>query len=130
MPFLIAETNARLVLSDAASDFRRRALAEVKERVGLARDIFAGLDVRTNEAIPFLWLTLPEPWLSSTFKSAAAAENILIDEEDEYKVGRSETSYHGVRVGLTVPPRADVAQGLRTLRRLVDHGMGAYDTYN
>ena len=83
-----------------------------------------------DDSVPFLWLTLPEPWLSSTFKSAAAAENILIDEEDEYKVGRSDTAYHGVRVGFSVPGDAAVAEGFRTLRRLVDHGMGAYDTYN
>ena len=129
-PFLMSEIAAQLVLSEAAFDVRRRTLVEIAHRAGLAREAFQGLDVRLDDTVPFLWLTLPEPWLSSTFKSAAAAENILIDEEDEYKVGRSESPYHGVRIGFTVPDSAEVAEGFRTLRRLIDHGMGAYDTYN
>jgi DNA-binding transcriptional MocR family regulator len=129
-PFLMSEIAARLVLSEAAFEVRRKTLAEIARRAALAREIFRGLDIRLNDCVPFLWLTLPEPWLSSTFKSTAAAENILIDEEDEYKIGRSDTVYHGVRVGFTIPSAAEVETGFRTLRRLVDHGMGAYDTYN
>ncbi len=129
-PFLMAEIAARLVLSGAAFEFRRKTLAEIARRAALAREIFQGLDIRLNDCMPFFWLTLPEPWLSSTFKSAAAAESILVDEEDEYKVGRSESAYHGVRVGFSVPAFAEVEEGFRTLRRLVDHATGAYDTYN
>ncbi len=130
MPFLMAEINARLVLSEAAFTFKQKALAEIARRAALAREIFQGLDIRLHDTIPFFWLTLPEPWLSSTFKSAAAAENILIDEEDEYKIGRSASAYHGVRVGFSVPSLPEVDAGFRTLRRLAERGMGAYDTYN
>jgi DNA-binding transcriptional MocR family regulator len=129
-PYLMSEIGARLVLSEAAFDFKRKTLAEIARRSAVAREIFQGLDIRLHDNVPFFWLTLPEPWLSSTFKTAAAAENILIDEEDEYKIGRSESAYHGVRVGFSVPSLPEVAQGFHTLRRLVDRGMGAYDTYN
>jgi DNA-binding transcriptional MocR family regulator len=129
-PFLMSEIAARLVLCGGAHEARRKSLAEIARRAQLAREIFEGLDIRVHDQAPFLWLTLPEPWLSSTFKSAAAAENILVDEEDEYKVGRSEGAYHGVRIGFSVPGPAETAEGFRTLRRLVDHAAGAYDSYS
>jgi len=130
-PFLVSEIAARLVLSGAATDFRTATLADIAGRVRLARDVFTGLDVRLNDRIPFLWLTLPEPWLSGVFKNAAAGANILIDDEDEYKAVRSDKVYHAVRVGFsTVPDLGRVAAGFRTLRDLLDQGPVAYDTYN
>ncbi|MGQ7791861.1 aminotransferase-like domain-containing protein [Faunimonas sp. B44] len=130
-PFLLAEVVARLVNSGAAFELADATRAEIARRVALARDIFGGLDVRLLDDAPFLWLTLPEPWLSGTFKTAAAAEGILIDGEDEYKPGRSDTAYHGVRIGFsTVPEIERVEAGFRTLRRLVDQGPAAYDAYN
>jgi DNA-binding transcriptional MocR family regulator len=130
-PFLMAELAARLVLSGAASEIRAATLTTIASRVQLARDIFAGLDVRLDDRIPFLWLTLPEPWLSGLFKNAAARENIMIDDEDEYRAARSERVYHAVRVGFsTVPDLATVAAGFHTLRQLLDQGPVAYDTYN
>ncbi len=129
-PFLMSEIAARLVNSGAAFDFKRAALADIRRRTALARETFDGLDVRIHDTVPFLWLTLPEPWLSGTFKKAAAAEHILIDDEDEYKPGRSDAAYHGVRIGFSVPEIERVAAGFRTLRRLVDSGTGAYDNYN
>ena len=130
VPFLMAEIVARLVNSGAAFELKNATLSEIARRVALAREAFAGLDVRLRDAAPFLWLTLPEPWLSGTFKNAAAAEGILIDDEDEYKAARSGTVYHGVRIGFSVPEFDRVEAGFRALRRLVDNGTGAYDSYN
>jgi DNA-binding transcriptional MocR family regulator len=130
-PFLMSEIAARMVRSGEADELKKETLATIGSRVALARDIFAGLDVRLHDRVPFLWLTLPEPWLSSTFKAAAAAENILIDDEDEYKPVRSDAVYHGVRIGFSsVLDTERVGEGFRALRRLVDQGTGAYDTYN
>ena len=130
-PFLVSEIAARLVLSGAAFDFRTATLAAIASRVQLAREAFGGLDVRLHDSVPFLWLTLPEPWLSSAFKSAAAAENILIDEEDDYRPVRSDKVHHAVRIGFsTVHDLGAVADGFNTLRRLLDQGPPAYDTYN
>lgn len=130
-PFLLSEVAARLVLSGTASEFRTATLAAIAGRVRLARETFAGLNVRLDERVPFLWLTLPEPWFSGAFKNAAASENILIDDEDEYRAVRSDKVYHAVRVGFSTVPDLDrVAAGFRTLRRLLDQGPIAYDTYN
>ena len=130
-PFLLSEVVARLVNSGQAAEFRTATLADIARRVALAREILRASTCIWTIGFPSLWLTLPEPWLSGGFKTAAATENILIDEEDEYKPGRSDTVYHGVRIGFsTVADFARVEGGFRTLRRLVDQGPMAYDTYN
>ena len=75
-------------------------------------------------------MNLPEPWLSGTFKHAAASEGVLIDDEDEYKPGRTEQFYHRVRVGFSAPKsREDVAERFSTIRRLIDHANAGYDSY-
>ncbi|MBZ8134699.1 PLP-dependent aminotransferase family protein [Afifella sp. IM 167] len=130
-PFLTAETVARLVNSGAAFELMQRTRADVAARVSLARKTFEGCDVQLHDAVPFLWLNLPEPWLSGTFKAAAAAENIAIDEEDEFKPARSDIAFHGVRLGITTEPSRElVGAGFRTLRQLLDQGPAAYDSYN
>jgi len=130
-PFLMAETVARVVNSGTAFELMERTRTDVAARVMLAREIFSGCDVHLHEAAPFLWLNLPEPWLSGTFKAAAAAESIAIDEEDEFKPARSDTAFHGVRIGFTTEPdHARVRDGFATLRRLLDQGPSAYDSYN
>ena len=69
----------------------------------MARRIFAGLDFQSHPNVPYLWMKLPEPWLSGTFKQVAANEGVLIDDEDEYKPGRGESVYYRVRVGFSIP---------------------------
>ena len=61
----------------AAGPVRRTPTMPYSEALGRDREprgasrarCFAGLDIRLDERVPFLWLNLPEPWLSSTFKS-------------------------------------------------------------
>ncbi len=131
MPFLMTELVARLVVSEAAFELMATSRAEIAQRVALARQALAGLHVRLSDFSPFLWLTLPEPWLSGTFKAAAAAANILICEEDEFKPARCDTAFHGVRLGFSsVPDRRRVGEGFLTLRRLLDQGPAGYDSYN
>jgi DNA-binding transcriptional MocR family regulator len=130
IPFLLAELAAELVLSGEADLIRAQVRRELEGREALARSSFAGLDFISHRVAPFLWMKLPEPWLSSTFKNAAAAEGVLIDDEDEYKPIRTDKVYHRVRVSFSNPPtRQDVQSGLATLRRLIDHGNPGYDGY-
>jgi DNA-binding transcriptional MocR family regulator len=90
----------------------------------------AGYDMQSAPDAPFLWLKLPEPWLSGTFKAAAAAANVLIDDEDEFKTGRSGKVYHRVRVGITNPlTRAETAKGLQVLRNLLEDNGACYDSF-
>lgn len=129
LPYLLAELAARLVLSGTADAIRTQVAEEVSAREAHARDILAGLDFNSHPRVPFLWLKLPDPWLSGTFRQAAFAEDILIDDEDEFKAGRSEKTFYRVRIGFSSPEnREDVVTGLTRLRRLLAHGPTGYDS--
>lgn len=128
-PFLMAELAARLVLSGEADAIRARVRAELQLREKLARERLAGHDFVSDSRAPFLWLKLPEPWLSGTFRQAAANEGVLVDDEDEFKSGRTEHVYHRVRVGFSSLPRPDVEVGFDRLRSLLDNPMAGYDSY-
>jgi len=130
MPFLLAELGARLVLSGAAADIRKRSIAEINARLAIADRVLAGFEFRRRANVPFIWLELPEPWLSGTFKKAAFAEGILLDDEDEFRAGRSDQSYHRVRIGVSSErDRAEIERGLMALRRLLDSGRSGYDSF-
>lgn len=130
MPFLLAELSARLVLSQEAATMKSRCLDEINARLKLACDALAGFDFRWRANVPFLWIALPEPWLSGTFKNAAADENLLVDDEDEFKAGRSDQAFHRIRIGITTPRRREeVSTGLATIRRLLGSGGSGYDSF-
>jgi DNA-binding transcriptional MocR family regulator len=130
LPFLLASLSAELVNGGEAAKTRGKVRRELAAREELARKIFAGHDFRSHKNAPYLWMKLPEPWMSGTFKQVAANEGVLVDDEDEYKAGRSERVFHRVRISFSMPPtREDVAAGFATLRRLMDHGGAGYDSY-
>ncbi|MVA97796.1 aminotransferase class I/II-fold pyridoxal phosphate-dependent enzyme [Nitratireductor sp. CAU 1489] len=129
-PFLLAELAAQLVLSGEADAIRARVRAEIEAREKLARTILSGFDFTSHPRAPFLWLKLPEPWHSGTFKKAAANEGVLIDDEDEYKPARTDKVHHRVRVGFSVPPTRDaVRSGFQILRQLLEGGVAGYDSF-
>ncbi|TJW81448.1 MAG: PLP-dependent aminotransferase family protein, partial [Mesorhizobium sp.] len=70
LPFLLAELCSRLVLSGQASEMRKRSIVEINARVAIVRETLAGFDFNALDNVPFVWLTLPDPWLSGTFKNA------------------------------------------------------------
>lgn len=128
-PFLLAELAARLVLSGEAAAIRAKVCAEIEVRSAMAREAFAGFDIASHPRAPFLWMKLPEPWLSATFKQAAANDNVLIDDEDEFKSARTERTFHRVRIGFSNPPREALAGGFARLRSLLDSDVAAYDRF-
>ncbi|WAJ31208.1 PLP-dependent aminotransferase family protein [Antarcticirhabdus aurantiaca] len=127
LSFILAEAGARLVLSGAADELRARSMAEIAARQAIVAQALAGHDFATHAHAPFIWLKLPEPWLSGTFKAAAARENILVDDEDEYKPERMERSYHRARMSYSSGDRQGIAAGFAQLRRLLDSGVAGYD---
>ncbi len=130
LPFLLAELCARLVLTGAADDLRKRSVAEITEREALARTLLAGQDFVSAPRLPFLWLRLPEPWLSGTFKQAALEAGVLVDDEDEFKAGRTDRTFHRVRIGFSsTESRSDVVRGISSLRQLLDSGRLGYDSF-
>ena len=107
LPFMLAELASRMVMSGEADAIRQAARVEIEAREAMARQAFAGLDFVSHKRAPFLWMKLPDPWLSGTFKQAAASEGVLVDDEDEYKPGRTEHFYHRIRVGFSTPKRRE-----------------------
>ncbi|MDG4875607.1 PLP-dependent aminotransferase family protein [Mesorhizobium sp. WSM4935] len=131
LPFLLAEVGTRLVISGQADEIRKRCIAEIQARLAIVRDMLAGFDFKARDNVPFVWLTLPDPWLSGTFKNACLAQGVLIDDEDEFKAGRSEQVFHGVRFGVSQPRQSkDVAGGVAVIRRLLDEGRAGYDSFS
>lgn len=130
MPFILAELCSRLVLSGEAAAIRKRCIAEINARLAIARDRLDGFEFSWRPNVPFIWLLLPDPWLSGTFKNAAYQRGVLIDDEDEFKAGRTEQVFHRVRLGVSAPRnRDDVVQGLSVIRSLLDEGRAGYDTF-
>ncbi|TIM21289.1 MAG: PLP-dependent aminotransferase family protein, partial [Mesorhizobium sp.] len=114
-----------------ASEMRKRSTAEISARIGIVRETLDGFDFKALDNVPFVWLTLPDPWLSGTFKQACLEHGVLIDDEDEFKAGRSEQVFHGVRFGVSQPERReDLAHGLAVIRRLLDEGRAGYDSFS
>jgi DNA-binding transcriptional MocR family regulator len=130
LPFLLAELASQLVLTGEAVKTRGKVRQELAAREAMAREIFAGHDFQSHRNAPYLWMKLPEPWLSGTFKQVAASEGVLVDDENEYKAGRGDEIFHRIRVSFSMPPtRDEVATGFSTIRRLMDHGGTGYDSY-
>ena len=131
LPFLLAEIGTRLIMSGQAGEIRQRCIAEIRARIAIVHETLAGFDFKARDNVPFVWLTLPDPWLSGTFKNACLAQGVLIDDEDEFKAGRSEQVFHGVRFGVSQPRQGkDVADGLAVIRRLLDEGRAGYDSFS
>lgn len=129
--FVLAETTAQLVLSGQAEALRAQCAEEIAWREELARTIFSGYDFVSSPHVPILWLKLPEPWLTGTFKTAAYENGLLIDDEDEFKAGRGERTYHRVRIAFSSPTdRKKVENGFITLRHLLENGHAGYEGSN
>ncbi|MGE0847955.1 MAG: PLP-dependent aminotransferase family protein, partial [Flavobacteriaceae bacterium] len=130
IPFLLAELGARLVLSGHARAIRAGVREEIAAREAAARRIFAGHEFSSSPEAPFIWLKLPDPWFSATFRTAALGEGVLVDDEDEYKPVRTGQTFHRIRVGFTsVQTREDALRGFGILRRLLDNAGASYDSF-
>jgi DNA-binding transcriptional MocR family regulator len=128
--FMLAQLAANLVNGGDAAAICGKVRKEVAAREEIARRIFDGLDFRSHRNVPYLWMKLPEPWLSGTFKQVAANEGVLVDDEDEYKPARGDKTFYRIRVSFSIPKvREDVTAGFSTIRRLIDHAGSGYDSY-
>lgn len=129
IPFLMAELSARLVISGDADSIRKACISEIETRRGIVSETLKGVDFNSAPGIAFVWVKLPEPWLSGTFRNAAMNENVLIDDEDEFKPARTDRIFHRVRISFSLPKTHDeLKRGLSVLRRLLDNGSAGYDS--
>ncbi len=130
LPFLTAELCCQLVLSGRADEIHAQSIAEIEARTAIVRRKLEGFEFRLEDRIPFVWLALPDPWLSGTFKNAALQNGVLLDDEDEFKAGRSEKVFHRIRFGISQPRRReDVEAGVGVIRRLLEEGRAGYESF-
>lgn len=127
--FLNMEVAARLVLSGQASAIRAAVIAEIMVRGGIFDDIFERETPKHAAALPFRWLTLPEPWTSPAFHLAALNHSISIVGEDEFRPVRPDKSDHCVRIALSAASDREVlSSALTTLKGLYDSGSVSYES--
>ncbi|WP_420961910.1 PLP-dependent aminotransferase family protein [Brucella sp. IR073] len=128
LPYAMTEVTARLVLSGEAARFKAAVLEEMGEREAIAREILAGHRFISHPRCPYIWLTLPDPWLPGTFKDAALDAGIAILEADAFKVGQADRICHCVRIAFsTLETREDVRRGFTIIRRLLDNAGAGFD---
>ena len=130
MPFMLAETAARIVLTGEANTIARSVQRENRTRLAIINEVLSGHDYRSHDNGPFVWLKLPEPWRASLFVSAARDIGLLVDGDDEFQFSQDQTSLHRVRIAFsTLPSHAVLRDALIRLRRLLDAGPSGYDSY-
>lgn len=123
------EIAARIILSGEADRIKNEVAAENAVRISKVRKALDGFEFRSDLQCPFVWLRLPEPWLPSTFCKAAHAQNVVVEEADEFKVGQTEYAIPYVRLAITGQLQADrVDDGLAVIRQLLKQPALAYDT--
>ncbi|MEM9470551.1 MAG: hypothetical protein AAGA00_01245 [Pseudomonadota bacterium] len=130
MPFMLAETAARIVRSGEANTIARAVLRENRSRLGILHEVLAGHDYLSHDNSPFIWLKLPEPWRASLFVSAARDIGLLVDGDDEFQFSQDQASLHRTRIAFsTIQSHAILRDALVRLRRLLDAGPSGYDSY-
>lgn len=130
MPFMLAETAARIVRSGEANTTARAVQRENLSRLSILREVLSGHDYRSHDNSPFIWLKLPEPWRASLFVSAARDIGLLVDGDDEFQFSQDQTSLHRTRIAFsTIQSHSVLRDALVRLRRLLDAGPSGYDSY-
>lgn len=130
MPFMLAETAARIVISGEAKSISGAVRGENEARLKIVKDIMKGLDFRSHRQAPFIWLKLPAPWRAGLFVSSARDMGILVDGDDEFQFSQDQTSLHRVRIAFSTPPSHEILRAaLVRLRHLMDAGPSGYDSY-
>ena len=75
-------------------------------RQAMAREVLAGLTIRTEPHAYHLWLELPEPWSADEFTNLARAQGVKILSGSQFQPERSGET-RGVRVVLMSPTREE-----------------------
>lgn len=128
-PRAMIEVASRIILDGHADEISAAVRQDLGERVGLARDMLSGHQVASSPDCPFIWLRLPDPWVTGTFCTAARQRGVIVDGADEFKVGQTERAIPFVRIALTgALEKGRVRDGLSVLADLLRKPELAYDT--
>lgn len=94
----------------------------LRRRNRIARETLDGFEYRGEELSPHLWLTLPEPWSSRDFVSAARERDVLVTDAELFCIGDGRIP-PAVRVCVGAPASEEtLARGLSTIRELLEDG--------
>ena len=80
----ITDICANLLSSGAAAKVRHDVGEAVRDRVRMAVNKLGSWDIKWREDAPFIWLSLPTGWRSSSFMRACEQRGILVKPADEF----------------------------------------------
>lgn len=115
---LMAEIASEWIKDGTAERLVEQKRQETEARQEIARRVLHGLRFRAHPLGFHLWLELPEPWRSDEFLAQARRRGVLVTPPEAFVPGREEAP-HAVRVCLgAARTRAQLENGLRTIREL------------
>ncbi len=126
--YWLTELASTLVLNGEANRVMELVKAENQKRHKIATAILAGCKFKSHPNTPYIWIKLPDPWHSGTFKNALAKHNIIVSGEDDFKPARTDQVFHGARIGLFSVASADeLIEPLNIIKNLLESGIAGYD---
>lgn len=126
--YWLTELATQLVLDGTADKICQLVQKENNLRHDIVTEILGDLNFKSHPFCPYIWIKLPEPWHSGTFKNALMRQNIIISDEDDFKPTRTNEVYHGVRVGVSsIKNTSDLAMPFKIIRNLLESGVAGYE---
>lgn len=131
LPYLLTELASQLVHRGLAELVREHVRAENEARRAIIQSELDGLTVKSKPNAPFVWVALPSSWPASQLKKALENENVLVDDADEFQVGRRNADLNHIRIGFSAPVhRHEVERGAKIIGTMIRSGSPLYDSYN
>ena len=128
MPGVLQDIGAAMVLDGSAGHIRSITEKQLRERVKLAREILSDQSMMSGEYAPFIWLTLPDPWVPGNFVRAARSRGVIVSDADEFKTGQLDRPAPFVRIALAGSLSfEDLREGLTRLKDLLGKPSYAMD---
>ena len=126
--YWLTELASTLVLNGEADRILDLVKTENKKRHDVIESVLEGNKFKSHPHCPYIWVKLPDPWHSGTFKSALAQNNIIISGEDDFKPARTDQVFHGARIGFSsVSSSSELVQPFKIIRNLLESGIAGYD---
>lgn len=117
---LAAAIATEWVTNGAAAQMSREIALECSAREYAARDVLAGLDLRSAPGSMHVWLRLPERLRRVDLVAEAERQGVLIRPSDMFAVDE-QPAPNALRLSLSPPATLEeVRRGLRTIRQLIE----------
>ncbi len=126
--YWLTEVASTLVLNGQAHRILEQVKLENQKRYQVAVDILKGNKYKSHPNCPYIWIKLPDPWHSGTFKNALAKHNIIVSGEDDFKPARIDQVFHGARIGLSSVRKPEhLKEPIQIIANLLESGIAGYD---